>query len=201
MTPKTRPVITSKMKTRTPEEAEAHKKELAEREAKWKVEAEERERKSVPDAVEKLRSEALLKTTEADRLERLYQDFPDLVVKTVGRSPVVYYCSVSVNRVATDLDLRHSCGCCPDGTLNVRVFVETVDGRIYGLPLDTAVGERHYMGGDRPRKGWKEKMGAIGISNALIEKVQGHFQKGLDERIASASKSLEDVSVDDLEPL
>lgn len=89
MAPKTRPVITSRMKNRTPEEMDSSKKEAAEREAKWKTDMEERARKSVPDAIEKLRAEALLKTTEADRLDRLYKEFPDLVVKTAGRSPVV----------------------------------------------------------------------------------------------------------------
>lgn len=180
------------LKQRTPEEEAALKKDQEERLRKW----EEDIRLAVPREIEKLRKEAEEKVSQADKLERLHQAYPGLK-RQVGRWNKVAYCSKSVNEKVTNYDCRHNCGCCPDSPLEIWPYVETPDGKVYSDPPCFTVGERHWMGGDRPSEGWREKLQAASIPEEIIKRIGYHFDKDREDRIAAASDDEERSEEDD----
>jgi hypothetical protein len=142
---------------------------------------------SVADEIKKAHEEAKAKEAEALRLVNLVEAYPDLK-KHVGRWNKVAYYSSSVNTRVTRFDLRHNCGCCSDSPLEVWPYLETPHGNVYSDPPSFQVGERHWMGGDRPHAGWKQKLEEAGIPESVIGAVGMHFKVDRDQRIAAASE-------------
>lgn len=130
---------------------------------------------------ERLRKEAEAKLAEAARLERLQQEFPDLK-RYVGRWNKVAYYSASVNERCDKYDIRHNCGCCNDSPLELWPYVETPFGNVYSDPPKFVVGERHWLSGDRPEKGWREKLLAAKIPQAIVDAVSYRFKSDAEER-------------------
>jgi len=134
----------------------------------------------------KLRKEAEAKLAEADRLARLQAEFPDLR-KQVGRWDKVAYCSKSVNSKVTHYEARHNCGCCNDSPLEIWPYLETANGRIYSDPPEFKLGERDPMyGGDIPYPGWRDKLRAAGIPEAIVDKLKHHFREERERAIEAA---------------
>lgn len=146
---------------------------------------------TLTDEINKAREEAKAKEAEAARLASLAEAFPD-VKKHVGRWNKVAYYSKSVNEKATRFDMRHNCGCCNDSPLEVWPYAETPHGKVYSDPPCFQVGERHWMGGDRPYSGWREKLKSAGIPEDIIGAIGVHFKQSREERIASAADDGED---------
>lgn len=111
---------------------------------------------------------------ELERLERLQAAYPDMQ-KHVNRWKTVRYYSAMVNTVVNDLEIRHSCGCCPDAACEVWPFLETPNGRVYTDPPRFSVGERSWTGRDRPDPNWEEALYKAQIPELLIQRVRDHF--------------------------
>lgn len=178
---------------RTPEEAAAAEVEAQRRQEEWQRKVDEDARLAVPKAIEKLRKEAAEKLAKANEIEALLKEYPDLREK-VGRWNKVAYCSKAVNPKVNRFDIRHNCGCCNDSPLEIWPYLESPLGNIYSDPPKFVVGERHWMGGDKPYGGWKREMQEAGIPEGIIGAVSMHFKKDRDDRIASASEDGEDYS-------
>jgi hypothetical protein len=142
----------------------------------------------IQDELDKLSKEAEEKKTEANRLVRLSAEFPDLR-KHVGRWNKVAYCSASVNSQVGRFELRHNCGCCPDSPLELWPYLETPNGNVYTDPPCFQIGEKYYLGGDRPYPGWDEKLKAAGIPEIIIGAVGFHFKQCKEARIKEAYES------------
>jgi hypothetical protein len=138
--------------------------------------------------LDKLSKEAEEKRVEAERLVRLSAEFPDLR-KHVGRWNKVAYCSASVNSRVGRFELRHNCGCCPDSPLELWPYLETPNGNVYSDPPSFQVGEKYYLGGDRPYPGWEEKLKAVGLPEIIIGAVGMYFKQCKEERIKAAYES------------
>ena len=120
-----------------------------------------------------VQDEILKSQAQAARLTSLLELFPDLT-QEINRWRRVFECSKSVNSLATDYELAHTCGCCPDPGVLVQVYVDTPHGRVYGVPHKIEVGERiDYI--DRPHPHWERTLRSCGISEVVIEKVRAHF--------------------------
>jgi len=152
---------------------------------------------SVQEELSKLKAEASKKVAEAERLVRLSTAYPDLQ-KHVGRWEKVVYYSPSVNPKVVQYDLRHNCGCCSDSPLEVWPYLETKDGRVYSDPPCFQVGEKYYLGGDRPYPKWEEAFEKAGISEVITEAISAHFRFDRDSRIRAACE--EDEVPEDPEP-
>jgi hypothetical protein len=112
---------------------------------------------------------------EAARLSGLLELYPDLRQET-DRWRRVFSCSTSVNTIATHYEIAYSCGCCPDASLYIRLFVETPYGKVYGVPHQIGVGERRsweYF--DCPDKDWEKTLKARGAPDHILEKLRAHF--------------------------
>jgi hypothetical protein len=118
---------------------------------------------------------------EQIRLKHLAENFPDLK-KYVGRWNKVAYYSKSVNGKANQADVRHNCGCCRDSPLEVWPFIQTKHGPVFSDPPSFTVGEQHWIAGDTPYPGWKQKMRDAGINEEIISLVQRRFDAGREER-------------------
>jgi hypothetical protein len=152
---------------------------------------------TIQEEIESLKKEAAGKLLEAEKLQRLLTAYPDLQ-KHVGRWKKVAYCSASVNSKVNRFDLHHNCGCCTDSPLEFWPYLETPDGNVYANPPSFQVGEKHYMGGDVPYSGWKERLEKVGIPEAVIGAVVMHFKECKQARIRTAEE--DDEVPEDPEP-
>ena len=167
------------------EPTEEEKKQSEEKSRKqneeWKKTAEEAARLAVPRAIEKLRKEAAGKLAEADKIEAVLKEYPD-IRRHVGRWEKVAYYSKSVNSKVERFDMRHNCGCCNDSPLEVWPYLETPVGKIYSDPPMFRVGEKDlWSGGDRPDPGWRDPLKAAGIPEDIIGAISMHFKQCRDE--------------------
>ena len=143
---------------------------------------------TIEEQVAKLRKEAEEKTQEAERLVKLQELYPDLQ-RHVTRWKTERYYSKAVNGEVTRFDLRHSCGCCNDSPLELWPYLETEHGKVYSDPPRFQVGEKHWMGGDRPYDGWKKKLEAAGFPEIIVGAVGIHFDNDRISRIEIAEDS------------
>lgn len=101
------------------------------------------------------------------------EQYPDLKLQPDrwGQRRLV---SATVNGIATDCQIKHSCGCCYDSAIEAWPFVDFNGLRIYadGSPFIVGVGS---YSGEIPREGWQRELKDRGLSNAIIEKVQAYF--------------------------
>jgi hypothetical protein len=143
----------------------------------------------VAETVAAMRGAAQGLLSEADQLERLMKDFPDLK-KKVGRWNKVVFYSRSANTRATGYDSRHNCGCCADSPLEIWPYAETEHGRVYTDPPEFRVGERDPMfSGDRPYDGWDKKMRDAEIPEAIVSAVAAHFRRHAEEARAYVNET------------
>ena len=153
---------------------------------------------SIQVELDKLNKEAEEKKIEAERLVRLSAEFPDLR-KHVGRWNKVAYCSASVNSLVGRFEMRHNCGCCSDSPLELWPYLETPNGNVSSDPPSFQVGEKYYLGGDRPYPGWEEKLKAARLPEIIIGAVEVYFKQCKKDRIKAAYED-DEVSPDP-EPL
>jgi len=141
---------------------------------------------TVQEDREKLKKKAEELLAESARLHGLSEEYPDLR-KYIGRWEKVVWCSKSINAKVQRFDIRHNCGCCNDSPLEIWPYLETPHGNIYSDPPMYQVGERYWMGGDKPNAGWKSALRAASIPEEIIGAVQMHFNRCKQDRIDSAS--------------
>jgi hypothetical protein len=181
----------------TPKQAAAREAEAA----KWRADNEKRRiaqeeaiRLAVPRDIETFRKEAAQKLAEADRLEAMLKEFPN-VRKRTGRWNKVAYYAKDVNPLVNRFDMRHNCGCCSDSPLEIWPYLETPYGNIYSDPPEFRVGEKAYYGGDVPHKGWDKTMRDAGLPESIIGAVSMHF-RGSAERAKQLAEDIYDGEKD-----
>ncbi len=146
---------------------------------------------AIEDDIKKAQDESRAALEQADKLKKMLEEYPDLQ-KFVGRWNKVVYYSKSVNGKVNRFDLRHNCGCCNDSPLELWPYIETPNGNVYSDPPRFSIGERHWISGDKPYKGWKAELEKAGIPEAIIGAVGVHFDRCKQERIEVASSEDDD---------
>lgn len=182
------------------EEKPLTRKEQPSDHEKWLAKIEEERRNSVINAIMSLRKEALEKNAEADRLEALQKEFPDLV-REVGRWNKVAFSSKTVNAHVEDYDLRHNCGCCNDSPLELWPYKKTAIGPVYSSPSKFIIGEKNYLGGDTPKPNWEGDLRSAGIPEAIITRVKTYFKQCRDDLIEQANELYEESESTETDPL
>lgn len=187
----------------TPEQKATREAEAAKWAAdveKRRIEAEEAVRFAVPRTIAALRKEAADKIAEADQLDAMLKEYPNLR-KHTGRWNKVAFMTKDVNSKVERFDIRHNCGCCKDSPLEIWPYLETPFGKVYSDPAMFRVGEREpFYGGDRPTRGWDKTMRDAGIPEPIIGAVGMHFKqeaeeaKGLAERLYDSEQEPEEES-------
>lgn len=135
----------------------------------------------ITETIGKLHKEAADKAAAAGKLAALHAEFPDLK-KRVGRWDKIAYFSKTANPLVKRFDIRHNCGCCNDSPLEIWPYIETPHGNVYSDPPMFSVGERHWISGDKPYPGWKDKLAEAGIPEDIIGAVSMHFKQCAAER-------------------
>lgn len=142
------------------------------------------------DHADELMKEAREKVQEAERLQQLQKEFPDLR-RHVGRWNKVAWCSKSVNARVDRFDMRHNCGCCRDSPLEVWPYLETPHGKVYADPPQYFVGHDSPYG-DLPEAGWEAKMLKEGIPESVVGAVSVHFRRAKDEAFDDVRRAFGD---------
>jgi hypothetical protein len=104
---------------------------------------------SISRLVAELKSKANEAVVMEKVVERLLVEFPDLEVR-YDRWNKQYFTSKSVMPIATDVMIRHSCGCCNDSPLYATPYVVRGDSKVFVDDITICVGERGFYGGDEP---------------------------------------------------
>jgi hypothetical protein len=155
---------------------------------------------SVQTEIAAIREAALQKVKEAERLGRLLEAFPDLVIRSTRAGQK--YCSVSINGRVDQFLVSELCSCCHDPLIGLWAFIETPDGRVYSNPERFLVGRRGSFG-QTPKPNWQSEIRAAGLPEAIISGVTAHFKKAHDNAIAGLTDAYENGAsgIDDLDPL
>lgn len=136
--------------------------------------------------IEKLRK-------EADKLQALKNMFPDLSEER-DRWGRVRLSAKSANGKTTDIHTHHTCGCCNDAPFIARPYLKFEGEDIYSSPPSVCIGEKstsYY--GEVWDENWRDKLRAIGIPEATIDKLQPAYEK--DKRRSGAYEDYqEDLS-------
>jgi hypothetical protein len=112
---------------------------------------------------------------EVEEMRALAEEFPDLTLHT-DRWKTERLSSAKVNSVASEVLLKHSCGCCSDSPLQAWPYIEKNGKRIFSSPPVFTVGEKNMFGsGEIETPGWEEPMRAAGISEAAIARVRAYL--------------------------
>lgn len=102
--------------------------------------------------------------------------YPDLKIIT-GRWNTKYS-SKTVNSIATNYDLGHSCGCCSDAALLVYPYIEDNGIRIYSDPPSICIGRGNEGGyGEIPSYGWEDRLREEKIQENIIKEVEQYFKE------------------------
>lgn len=126
-----------------------------------------------------LREQSEQHLAEADRIERLVARFPGLRIRG-GRWDKVVACAPGVGPLATGFETRFNCGCCNDAPLELWIYAQTPDGRVYvdasRLPY-VHVGEKSSRHGVIQDWGWSSQLRDLGIPAPLISQIEAHVQR------------------------
>lgn len=119
--------------------------------------------------------------TEAERLEKLKQAYPN--VKTyVGRWDKKVYCTADVNFLVDQHEKRFNCGCCGDSPLELWTYLETENGRVYSDPPKFVIGEKDYVLDFRLDEGWEDDLLQSGLNPSFVSRTKIDLQ-GLNGRV------------------
>jgi hypothetical protein len=109
----------------------------------------------------------------------LYKQFDDLSF-TVDRWNETRWHSNFITSLATNVEIRHSCGCCDDAPIFARPYVVINGIEVYS-PLCFCVGEKAY-GGEKPYDNWKKELIDAKIQQCILDKLEAFFETNrLDE--------------------
>lgn len=139
---------------------------------------------SIKRALDKFEEEA----AKIARMRKLLERFPDIELIYSRWSNFLGYATTQVNPIADQVDIYHSCSCCPDPVLKAQIYIEVDGDKVFTSPSDFSVGEKdEYV--DVPYDGWRNKLKDAGISDAAIEKVAEHFREEAKELRSRADDS------------
>jgi hypothetical protein len=122
-----------------------------------------------------------------NKIKELIKQFPDLT-RYRDRWEHIYYGSATVNSIATEYEMEHSCGCCSEAALIIRPYIELNDNqliynknsikqRIYSKPAEFFIGNKNPFSDlkYKPKEDWKDWMLKESIHPKVIEAVERIF--------------------------
>ena len=130
------------------------------------------------ESISKLVTELKSKAEEAAEVEKLVEkllaEFPDLEVR-YDRWHKQYFTSKSVMPIATDVMIRHSCGCCNDSPLYVTPYVIRGSSKVFVDDITICIGERSFYGGEEPSGDLEEILERNGFNDLCKVIVREHL--------------------------
>jgi hypothetical protein len=127
------------------------------------------------ESISKLVADLKNKAEEAAVVEKLLAEFPDLEVK-YDRWHKQYFTSKSVMPVATDVMIRHSCGCCNDSPLYATPYVIRGNNKVFVDNIAIFIGERSFYGGEEPTNDLDEVLEKYGFNDLCKAIVMAYLQ-------------------------
>jgi hypothetical protein len=85
----------------------------------------------------------------------------------------IRYYSPKINKIADNVEIHHTCGCCSDAPLIARPYVVVNGINLYSDPPKFGIGEGLYGGGDRPDSHWQEQF--KDFNPIITEIIQKYF--------------------------
>ena len=124
------------------------------------------------------------------KLKKLFTKYPDLT-EHENRWGTKYLVSASVNAIADNWGISHSCGCCDDAVVYVQTYIVEDGFEIYSDPFQIAVGSK-YIGYDDFETNWQEILKNKNIQNPSIykdlEKYALEQEELIDEELINSSR-------------
>jgi hypothetical protein len=114
---------------------------------------------------------------KANKLQRIREKFLDLD-ETRDRWGTIRLTAKSANSQVTDIETRHTCGCCNDAPFMAMPYLEIEGERVYSNPERFCVGEKstsYY--GENWYDDWQVSMQQAGIPQVTIDKLVPAFEK------------------------
>ena len=109
-------------------------------------------------------------------LRWLTEKYPDLH-EVPDRWGNLRFYSDRVNAEATDYSIRRNCSCCHDASIEVRPYIDTEEGRVFGGCY--TIGRGQYE--RRACEGWEELLRTAGVRDEIIERVRFYLRPEDDE--------------------
>jgi len=108
-------------------------------------------------------------------LETSLKLFPDLEEHR-DRWETIRLCTPSINKLTDDVEIRHSCGCCADASLQAWPFKLIQGTYIYSKPTCFFIGQQNDYGyGEIPDPNWQDKLKEADIPQMVIDKIQAYL--------------------------
>ena len=112
---------------------------------------------------------------EFSGLETSFKLFPD-IEEHRDRWETIRLCTPSINKLTDDVEIRHSCGCCADASLQAWPFKLIQGTYIYSKPTCFFIGQQNDYGyGEIPDPNWQDKLKEADIPQMVIDKIQAYL--------------------------
>lgn len=129
----------------------------------------------IDNHITRLESEAKKAQDELAKIRRLREEFPDLDSHT-DRWKNIRYMAKSANAMVDQIEIRRSCGCCPDTPIIAMPYLEFEGMRLYSDPHYIYIGHQTYNYDVQEEAGWKRQYEQAGISYHVIKKVKEYLK-------------------------
>jgi hypothetical protein len=111
------------------------------------------------------------------KVKKIMEMFPDVTEERDRWENIRLY-SPSINAIADDAEIHHSCGCCADASLYVSPF-KIIEGiQVYSKPAHFCIGHKVDFGtGDEVSEDWENQLKEENIGETAIAKVREYVRE------------------------
>jgi len=128
-----------------------------------------------------LKEKILKEENDLNILKKILEEFPDVELGSTRWEDKMLF-SASINSIATNVEFKHSCGCCSGAPLLARFYIERFGKKIYVKPIEICVGcGNEYGSGQIFKDNWED---IIFNENKINPELLETVQKFVDENPA-----------------
>jgi hypothetical protein len=120
-----------------------------------------------------LKEKILKEENDLNIFKKILEEIPDVELGSTQWENEMLF-SASINSIATNVEFKHSCGCCSGAPLLARFYIERFGKKIYVKPIEICIGcGNEYGSGEDFKNDWKDIIFKRNkINPELLEKVQ-----------------------------
>lgn len=131
---------------------------------------------NIDDYAEQLDKQIAQYSAMRSQVSKIKERFPDVEVHK-NRWNRTRIFSSAVNPIATDVEIRHSCGCCADSPLLITPVYEDEEIKVYGS-VEICIGQQNELGyGDILDPDWEDRLQKLNMSDAVIKKIKKYAEE------------------------
>lgn len=128
-----------------------------------------------------LKEDTQNKIKELQKALELTDVFPDIKVYK-NRWNTEHYSSKSVNAKVTNIEFKHSCGCCSDAPLYAKCYLLYNGIKVYTEPVEICIGQGNaYGNGEIVDYNWKSTFEKYNINKSVNSIVEKFIEENLPE--------------------